>query len=147
MSSINKSPHFPHRDKVGQLCDGNRVLYWSIYICVMCILYIYCISLWVKSSALTLGLLTETFERNFVLPVSVLPKSGPRLTGLEKEHQAGEMINTSCNIPPSLPPPNITWSVNGEKVKRAYFRDRTTLFFVSNWKDRNFTFSILFWIF
>ena len=44
------------------------------------------------------------------------PPSSPSLSGLSPSYQLGSLLNVSCRTQPGLPPPEISWSINGKQV-------------------------------
>ncbi|XP_039277812.1 uncharacterized protein LOC111043595 [Nilaparvata lugens] len=52
---------------------------------------------------------------------------GEPVLSMEKDRYApGETIRGTCTSPPSIPPPNITWFVNGHKVNSSFQARRKT---------------------
>jgi hypothetical protein len=49
--------------------------------------------------------------------VAILPKSNPILEGLAHNYQVGEQLDAVCTSAPSLPPAELTFYLNGERVR------------------------------
>ena len=60
----------------------------------------------------------HTGQDSHFVTVSILPESPPILKGLESHYTLGSFVNLTCQSISSVPPANISWTVNGRKVKR-----------------------------
>ena len=58
------------------------------------------------------------FDINVVTVILILvsPADGIEMVGVEKEYEIGKKVGVKCRVPPALPPPNITWTINGVQV-------------------------------
>lgn len=54
--------------------------------------------------------------------VSVIPEEGPRITGTKSRYSTGETVTANCTAGPSMPPVQLSWHINGEKVKDSYVK-------------------------
>ena len=52
----------------------------------------------------------------YLVIISVAPADGMELIGLENEYEVGKKVEAECRVPQALPPPNITWTLNGLQV-------------------------------
>lgn len=48
--------------------------------------------------------------------VAERPALPPILSGMQSEYQQGSILNVSCSSSPGLPAPDLTWTINGQKV-------------------------------
>ena len=48
--------------------------------------------------------------------VAERPPLPPILSGMQSEYQQGSILNVSCSSSPGLPAPDLTWTINGQKV-------------------------------
>ena len=49
--------------------------------------------------------------------VKMLNEKGDVIAGRLRRYKEGETLNLNCTSVGGYPPPNITWFINGEKVK------------------------------
>ena len=50
---------------------------------------------------------------------SVSPQTRPQVTGLQSHYKPGDTVNISCLCPSSFPAANISWFINGNKVRHS----------------------------
>ena len=62
------------------------------------------------------GPLFATVDRSRTLRVAVVPEEGPKVTKLPADFTPGSWLNLNCSAGPSIPPPRLTWFVNGKEV-------------------------------
>jgi len=58
----------------------------------------------------------KTEQAAAVLKVLERPALPPILSGMQSEYQQGSILNVSCSSSPGLPAPDLTWTINGQKV-------------------------------
>ncbi|XP_059049613.1 uncharacterized protein LOC131844689 [Achroia grisella] len=49
-----------------------------------------------------------------------LPKSGPKITGLQKQYEIGDELLLNCTSPPSRPEAQLKWMLNDEPAPEEY---------------------------
>ena len=62
------------------------------------------------------GPLFNTEEESKNLRVAVLPQKPPKVTRFPADFAPGSWLNLNCTSGPSIPPPRLTWLVNGKEV-------------------------------
>lgn len=61
-------------------------------------------------------LFSDTFNIKYVISVSDLPEGEPKMVMEKQRYAVGDILRGNCTSPPSNPPTNLTWFVNGKKV-------------------------------
>ena len=64
------------------------------------------------------GSVLLTFSELVLTPAAStdLPTHGPSITGGRERYRIGDLIQLNCTSPGTVPPPKLTWYIDGEKV-------------------------------
>ncbi|XP_075974616.1 uncharacterized protein LOC142975567 [Anticarsia gemmatalis] len=61
------------------------------------------------------------FRQKFI-NIHLLPKSGPRITGLQEQYNIDEFVVANCSLPPSRPKAHLKWLVNDRPASSEYVK-------------------------
>ena len=53
-----------------------------------------------------------------------LPTHGPIISGGQERYRIGDLIQLNCTSPGTVPPPKLTWYIEGERVSGTALRGR-----------------------
>lgn len=58
--------------------------------------------------------LFQTTSRHKYINIHLLPKTGPRLTGLQEQYNIDDVVLANCSLPPTKPKAHLKWFINDE---------------------------------
>lgn len=64
---------------------------------------------------------------SFLLRISVLPETDPRITGGRIRYQINDRVNVNCTSGRSKPAVKLTWFINGQHAGQEYVKHYKTL--------------------